>query len=67
MCKYCENLNDSGSEIMIGKAFNILGCKFDTGVYVNESTKKLTVEFGEEEIFSKKINYCPMCGRKLNE
>lgn len=67
MCKYCENLNESGSEIMNGKTRDILGVKFSTGVYVNETTKELTVEFGNDIIFHRKIKYCPMCGEKLDE
>lgn len=40
---------------------------FFTGVYVRESSRDLIVEFGDKCIFQRKINYCPMCGRKLTE
>lgn len=64
MCEYCEN---EDSEIMQGNQYNILGRTFFTGVYVRESSRDLIVEFGDECIFQRKINYCPMCGRKLTK
>ncbi len=63
MCEYCDKKD---SEIMQGNQYNILGRTFLTGVYVGEGSRDLIVEFGDERIFQGKINYCPMCGRKLN-
>lgn len=65
-CSYCHDKNLDGTKMMKGKSYNILGDKYDTAVYLRETNNNLVVEFGNEEIFSKKINYCPMCGRKLN-
>lgn len=63
MCKYC----DDDSKVMSGKNYKILGNIFEVGAFVLPEENKLIVEFGDEVIFAKRINYCPICGRKLNE
>lgn len=64
MCKYCE-IDDT--KLMKGKTFNILGRKCQCAVYIRDHSNHLIVEFGNEEIFSKEVNYCPMCGRELEK
>lgn len=62
MCKYCE-IDDT--KLMNGKTFSILGTKYPCALHIRDHSKRLIVEFGDVEIFSREVNYCPMCGRKL--
>lgn len=62
MCKYCQSDNDNmfENELLDGEANVAVQVCFDK-LLINASTE---MDELEEEI---KINYCPMCGRKLNE
>ncbi len=61
MCKYCEG--EYGTELFIRNEKSV-------GIYAPESQLELLKEagdgIGQIVIDSKKINYCPVCGRKLN-
>ena len=73
MCKYCDRKELEGDTItsIIVDGFCLFGDTFmeiDTSLGLNKDGEI------EEEIYlsntciaSIKINYCPMCGRKLNE
>ena len=52
MCKYCEEEKEIGYDDACGTLFI--------------EDKKLTVDVGFDAMMCE-INYCPMCGRKLNE
>lgn len=62
MCKYCEG--EYGTELLIRNEKSV-------GIYAAESQLELLKEagdgIGQIVIDSKKINYCPVCGRKLED
>ncbi len=58
MCKYCET--PPGIEVVC--SLNARGT-YDSFDENKEEWHK--VKYTTEICFSKKINYCPMCGRKL--
>ena len=70
-CKYCKELftgwmNDSliQDHVNLECGFNLL----DIDVFINDDELELFVDNGScDEICKKtlKINYCPMCGRRL--
>lgn len=74
MCVFCgplfledgEGLESlSYRKILKGKRYRIMKNDYETAVWLDEVTSELIIEFGEDELFRKKINYCPVCGRKL--
>lgn len=58
-CPYCHGRKDIINTLRYGGAGSILG------QIVRIEDDRLVVE--EETIESKKINWCPMCKRQLNE
>ena len=54
MCEYCETLVDNRK--------NLLECEYFE-IYIDGNGNITEDEYCVEN----KINYCPMCGRKLNE
>ena len=67
-CIYCavDEMGDSISEdIFVDKGQELFCTKFP--VFVAVSNDRLEVTIGSIYGISKKINYCPMCGRKLQE
>ena len=73
MCKYCENdgvwfwneflvdeICDNG--ILIRISLNIRDKKLEAQI-----GNMMTNNDNDWFLFSKKINYCPMCGRRLGE
>lgn len=62
MCKYCEG--EYGTELLIRNEKSV-------GIYAPESQLELLKDAGDGRwqivIDSKKINYCPVCGRRLNK
>lgn len=69
MCKYCKVDAD-----LINKKVKVKGlvqpAKFRVGAYITEDNQ-LGLDFWFDNTFLveayKKIKYCPMCGRKLEE
>lgn len=67
MCKYCEH------EILIGKYevdFGVLGkCTIPLSVWTDDNDHGLYFDFIHNgrsvQFILQNINYCPMCGRKL--
>lgn len=65
MCKYCE---DGSIERLTQRtnvkdkvaAFSLIGFKED-------GSKELLVSVEDTAVFALQVNYCPMCGRKLNK
>lgn len=55
MCKYCEGDSITRQDIMTDRYLNAV-CIWDEN--------ELLIDDGEST--STKINYCPMCGRKLD-
>lgn len=63
MCDYCKKYD---SKVVFGKTFDLFGEKNQCALYIQEGEeRKLNVHIGNATIFSKKIKYCFMCGRKL--
>lgn len=54
MCEYCETLVDNRK--------NLLECEYFE-IYIDGNGSVTD----DESCVEAKINYCPMCGRKLNE
>lgn len=72
-CKYCECAFDGTKDIknIASKVIQGFPGKIVFSAYVG-SNKKLNVfvcnQSGEgDDFISASINYCPMCGRKLND
>lgn len=76
MCKYCEQFEYETSDIIDGTTYHhavyLVGAKYDTYCFAAITSKKQLLVAGEDAeqgcyyYETKKINYCPMCGRKLN-
>jgi len=74
MCKYCDTLHEHGESTFTftGNDFGnypvscgIIKPKEDDDVFnIKAGTYYLEVD-GEDTVFAK-INYCPVCGRKLS-
>lgn len=73
MCEYC---NVEEPEDLVNKDIKntIMGidCNVNLAIYVNNTTLCVasgggTMDADYDYLATKKINYCPMCGRKLNE
>lgn len=73
MCEYC-NVEDQ--EYLVDEEIKntIMGIDFDVNfaAYVSNATLYVvtgggTMDADYDYLVKKKINYCPMCGRKLNE
>lgn len=69
MCEHCENYNSIWADLDSGMFYNA-ECKISkeyissTEEYVYDLV--MTDEhFSDYHRWSKRINYCPMCGRKL--
>lgn len=57
MCKYCEVYEP---EVIASDPYNVLMLKDDELYFLSQ-------EGDDDYELSGKINYCPMCGRKLTE
>lgn len=67
MCKYC---NDEYEETLCKKRISVLNENIGFEMYVSTGDSSLRVCSGEnyiQPLLKKKIKFCPMCGRKLNE
>lgn len=67
-CKYCEYGEDNKYLFVNKKWLGTLSTFM--GGYINENGKmNVHTDLGESEIvcISKKIKFCPMCGRKLQK
>lgn len=68
MCEYCKEVG----KFLKGKSrkCDIFGQKMSSSAFVDcypPPAGNLTFMVGEETAWNGKINYCPMCGRKLGE
>lgn len=66
MCEYCEDSKKS----IIEKSFTKQNEKILSYVWILENNLELIAQTSNENeylVLSTQINYCPMCGRKLNE
>lgn len=68
-CKYCNNLIITHSDefniaLMDSHEIKVLGNKISLSVDISENRLCLN-GFNADDIITAKINYCPMCGRKL--
>lgn len=76
MCKYCEQFNYEAYDVVDGTthrhAVCLAGMTYDTNCFAAITNKKQLLIAGEDVeqmcyyYETKKINYCPMCGRKLS-
>ena len=76
MCKYCEQFEYETQDIIDGTMYHhavyLAGAKYDTYCFAAITSKKQLLVAGEDAeqgcyyYETEKINYCPMCGRKLN-
>lgn len=73
MCEYCRYV-DTGNDYKCLKTFSIdcgIMGNIDAGIAVSRDsiTKEATlcIATGDSYEVATKINFCPMCGRKLNE
>lgn len=57
MCKYCEGYEP---EVIVSDPYNVLMLKADELYFLSQ-------EGDDDYELSGKINYCPMCGRKLGD
>ena len=67
-CMYCERLKECGkfNQPVLFKSVPIIGNQIDFSVGIYE--RKLCLCVGDkDDVIAKKINYCPMCGRKLED
>lgn len=67
-CIYCavDEMGDSISEDILKDKGQELFCN-EFPVFVAVSNNRLEITIGGIYGLSKKINYCPMCGRKLQD
>lgn len=67
-CIYCavDEMGDSISEDILKDTEQGL-FSYEFPVFVAVMNDRLEITIGAEYGLSKKINYCPMCGRKLQE
>lgn len=67
MCKYCDM--ESCSDSILSKKKMVLGAEVWFEVYISGKgdLRLCSEEEYGKPIASKKIKYCPMCGRKLEE
>ena len=75
MCKYCEQFEYEKQDAIDGTMYHhavyLAGAKYDTYCFAAITSKKQLLVAGEDPeqgcyyYETKKINYCPMCGRKL--
>lgn len=64
-CEYCQGQKESKTILAIDA---VLDNEVEHDVYVAANSPRLVAMRGDFlESFSQKINYCPMCGRKLEE
>ena len=69
MCKYCNN--DYDNEIVAESLVNKKIKSMEVGILLDLSImprNMLTLTYSDDymhKLLAKKINYCPMCGRKL--
>lgn len=70
MCKYCDYELEDNEPILETK-FDVLGYKPLAQAWIRDDEIKLMIWGGKSmapiKETKKKINYCPMCGRKLKE
>lgn len=66
-CKYCTAEDDW--QKMIEKTYKMLSSDAGLHLYVDKSSLGLQLCVEPQEIIDEcvKINFCPMCGRKLKE
>lgn len=64
MCRFCKDVAYS----LIAKDVDVLNKKILFEVYLDGETLKLCSGEGYmKPLAKKKVKYCPMCGRKLND
>lgn len=67
MCKYCER-DFADRDYIINSHVNILDAKEYLSIDIDgDNNLNLFVTFGmgDGKSFKKRINYCPICGKKL--
>ena len=65
MCKYC-NIRDANSDYVFDSAIELAGGGY-TELYIGNELdgRYILLACGDDEAHVE-INFCPMCGRKLN-
>ena len=70
MCKYCDYESEDIKSILETK-FDVMGYKPLAQVWMHDDVIRFMLWGGKDmapiKEIKKKINYCPMCGRKLKE
>jgi len=71
MCKYChsQNRGDFGKELF-SSSCSLFGYKIEYSAVIDTLTGDIWIhpsEHDTDESILVKINYCPMCGRKLQK
>jgi hypothetical protein len=69
MCEYCE-CHELNTYIAIGKFNNnksVHNFTYLSHISQNRVVNKIKPLWGTKMEFTYKINYCPMCGRKLGD
>lgn len=71
MCSYCSMIPDihdwSETDITYSGASDICDGQYEYCKIVYNNDKFYIVLRGSHETYSEPLNYCPFCGRKLNE
>ena len=68
-CPYCHFEGEQGENMSVNENDEINLCRGNNGGYyfdIAADTKDLDISNPWTEFFSIDINYCPICGRKLN-
>ena len=76
MCKYCEQFNYEAHDVIDGTMYHhavcLAGMEDDAYCFAAITNKKKLLVAGQDVeqgcyyYETKKINYCPVCGRKLD-
>ena len=72
MCNYCERQTESkaNKQLTSYRAKTILNTKFEVKSVISFGNELSIYVYEDDQFYlfgNTKINYCPMCGRQLNE